>query len=639
MANPYRNAFITSINSIPTTGDTLDLAVTQIGVFNADTYQATTNPNFPTVKAIIIAQGRDDRTFPMGVGLTNENPKTQPIKANLITGWEGKKAQKPQNMIVTLGFDGVDTTKTFAPPVGKDVQIYVTMSGEPVANLLGGSSTTHYNSYTETFVPVFPCPDECADNCGDTVDCNVAVDSFIQQFNKRKTIGGEYLSKYIRVSKITSCDTPSGLPTTDCTRYELQIIDQGNQEALGQVQAAYPTLNITRVARTGLFSTYETVVCPSGAIADYTPSTITVPNCSDCPSGSAVTDAAFTYSIVRAGNISEATITTAYASVIVGTSNKLSFANGVSTFLIYSTDDLATVQAVVATDVVAFVGDKQQVCTITGETTDWVEVGTCEKATKVFKLSYSNTPCGDSILTTLQALYAEVGTVTQGETLNCVTEYFLTIQSLTSCVECADHIFEFIYPDPYQGSYWVEQTPTPQGTGCVCGVKFESAYIQRERKECYFDEVSYEVEPLFINVSTINPNTQDYSTLCDPLIEQIPVTKIQNIVYAAGYGSSVLSERVKYSNFYYNRPWKTDPAERDAMAYELGIDLQGYYDEYVLTYLVDIPDGLNFSGFGSSQRELHEEHIYYPAGEGAAFVDAINSFVSSANTGIAPISL
>jgi len=639
MANPYRNAFVTNIDSIPASGDTLSLAVSQIGVYNADTYQAVTAPNFPSVKAILIAQGRDARTFPKGVGLTNENPKTQPIKAQNIVGWSAKKAQKPQNMVVALGFDGIDTTKTFAPAVGKDVKIFVTLSGTPIANLLGGSSTTHYNTLTEEFTPVFPCPDDCADNCGDLIDCNVAVDAFIKEFNERKIIGGELLSKYVRVSKVTSCDTPSGLPTTECQKWTLTVADLGNQEALGAVQAQVGSTEVTRISRDGVYSTYEITLCDESTPTSFSSADITIPNCDRCPSGATLVESANAYTIVRAGNIAASTINAAYAAVIVGTSTKLSFANGVSTFLLYSTDNLATVAAVVATDVVAEAGSAQSICTVPGTTTAWVEGDTCQKASKVYKLTYSNNPCGDSILSELQVLYAGVGTVTEGDTANCVTEYFLTITSDTSCEECADNLFKFKVPDPYQGTPWVEQSADPVGTGCVCGVKFESAYVQRDRNECFFDAVSYEVEPLFLEVSTINPNTLDYSTLCDPLEQQIPVTKIQNVKYAVGFGSSVLSERVKLSNFYYNRPWLTDPAERNAIAYELGVDLQGYYDEYILSYTVDAVDGLNFSGFGSSQKELHEEHIFFPAGQGADFVTAINSFVASASalTGVTPV--
>jgi len=475
------------------------------------------------------------------------------------------------------------------------------------------------------------------------VDCNIAVDAFIKQFNERKIIGGQLLSDYVRVSKLTSCETPSGLPTTTCRKWTLLVADEGNQSALGAIQAQESAYTVTRIDRTGVYSTYELTKCTSPDVAPtaFTSEDIVIPNCTDCPSGSTLVPEYNVFSVVRAGNISVATISSAYSAVRVsGSVVKLSFANGVSTFTLYSSSNLATVAAVVPTDLVAEVGTVQSICEVPGSTTAWVSGDTCTKAQKQYKLDYSNTPCGATVLTELQTLYAEVGDVTQGATLNCVTQYFITITSDTSCEECATRIYDFTVPDPYQGSKWVEVSASPEGTGCVCGVKFESAYVQRERRECYFDEVSYEVEPLFLTVSTINPDSRDFTTLCDPLEEQIPVSKIQNIKYAVGYGSSVIAERVKFSNFYFGRPWKNDPAYRDAMAYELGVDLQGYYDEYVLTYLVKIDDGLNFSGFGSSQRELHAQHIYFPAGQGLDFVNAINSFVASANAqGVTPISL
>lgn len=648
--NPYRNAYVTSINSIPSSGDTLSLAVTQLGVFNADTYQATTAPNFPAVKAILIAQGRDSRTFPKGAGLSNENPKTQPIKAKNIVGWEGIASQKPQNMIVTLGFDGIDTSKTFAPKVGKDVNIYVTLSGAPIGNLMGGSSTTKYNTLTEVFTPVFPCPDDCADNCGDVVDCNLAVDSFIDQFNKRKIVGGEYLHKYIRVSKITSCDTPSGYPTITCTKYQLQIPDNGDQAALGEVQAQYAGVNITRVNRAGIISTYEAVYCSGSPDAYVANGSTVIPDCGDCPSGYTEVEAlaSFTVSRTDAGTAANlATLNVDYNLLIVTANTiRLSYVNGYSTYQVWApvTTTVAMMNTTAATvgkgDIITDLGVHQSVCVGNGLMTyDWTSEGTCYKALKFYHLDYANTPCGDSILTTLQALYASVGTVTQSSAVNCVRRYTIGIYSDESCLTCSDQTYTFRVPDPYQGSPWVQDVTTPTGIGCSCGVKFESAYVQRDRAECYFSEVSYEVEPLFIKVSTVNPDTHDFTTLCDPLIEQIPVTQIQNIKYAKGLGSSVLSERVKLSNFYSGRPWKTDPAERNAMGYELGIDLQGYYDEFILTYLVDIPDGLEFSGFGTSKQELHEDHFYFPAGEGAAFVSAINSFVVSSGTNLSAITV
>ena len=55
------------------------------------------------------------------------------------------------------------------------------------------------------------------------------------------------------------------------------------------------------------------------------------------------------------------------------------------------------------------------------------------------------------------------------------------------------------------------------------------------------------------------------------------------------------------------------------MGNELGIDLQGYYDEYVLTFTAPMPEANSFSQFGRSQLEQYEFHFYFPEGGGSEF--------------------
>lgn len=639
---PYRNAYLTNIGSIAQSGGTLNLGAFEIGIFDARTYQAVTAPSYPTTNAIIIAQGRDPQTFPMGVYQSNETFKSQAIKAPNIVSYTANASQRPQNMIVTLGFDGVDVTKTLSYPSDKDLNVYLTMSGAPIGNLLGASSTTSYNTYTEVFTPVLPCVDACDDSCPSTVDCNVLADALIAEVNKRKTIGGELLSKYVKATKIVSCDTPSGYVTTSCVKWSITICDVGGQVGLGKVQAQYPSYTVTRTAREGSLSTYELVVCGGATPADYDLSVSpTIPNCTTCPSGYTLVDGLYSYTVTRTdvGNSTALdTFKTNYtATAEEATAIRLSYALGTSTYQIYSTS--AALAAGPAGDVVTLLGTVEGVCVIdTAETQPWVEGDGCTKARQDYQISLKNDACGDGFLTELQATYTD-GTVTQGITNsdNCTTIYYLSLLSDNyNCDTCNVRGYDWSYPSPFNGSHWTLQAVEHNGTGCVCGVKFESAYVQRDRAECYFSEVSYEVEPLFITVSTINPNTQDYSTLCE---ERIPVTVVQGIKYAKGYGSSVLSERVKLSNFYFGKNWKTDPAERNAMGLELGIDLQGYYDEVCLEYYVDTPSAGSMSGFGQSQRELHADTWYFPAGSATDFINALNAFVSFPGSTVSPITI
>lgn len=654
MANNYVNVFVTNVNSIPTSGDTLSLAVGQVGVFNADTYAAVTAPSFPTVKAILLAQGKDNASFPMGIFKTNENSKSPAIKAQNITGWVGHKSQKPQNMVVTMGYDGIDSSKTLTPKAGKDVRFWLTLSGQPIANIMGGSSTTHYNTLTEEFTLTLPCLSDCVDNCSDTVDCNVVADEIIRVVNERKIIGGQDLSKYVKVSKLLDCDTPSGLPTVSCEKWQISVADTGDQVALGQVQAQYPGVTITRVSRVDAISTYELVVCNSSTPANL--NTVTspiIPNCSTCPSGYTSVAAANAFQVTRVSvtPVSTTTIGSTYSSgLISGSVVKLSAPSGLSeqVFTFYSTSTFTVVSAQAASnDAVVQIGTTQPICVATaGEITNldipWTDVGSCTKAHKFYtidlKLANCNSGCSAELLTQLTAAYNLVGTVAflASNTDTCTCRYQLTTTSSNaSCETCNEQDYTFNFPDPFNGTVWTETT-IGEGTSCVCGVKFESAYVQRDRQECFFDEVSYEVEPLFLSLSERNPNDRDFSQLCEATF---PITIVQGIKYAVGYGSSTVSERFKLSRFYFNDPYKTDPAERNALAYELGVDLQGYYDEFVLTFLYQEPGTTNFSGFGHTLGEKFEWHVFYPAGQGAAFINAINSFVSYPSSPIAPISI
>ena len=645
MAQNYKNAFLTNITTLPSSGDTLTLGDSQIGVFNATTYQAVLTPSYPSVTEIIIAQGRDAMTFPMGSGLTNETPKSPRIAAQSIVKWEAKKSQRPQNMIVTLGFDGVDTSKTLSYPANKDLNVYLTMSGAPVGNLLGASSTTSYNTYTEVFTPVMPCLDDCVDNCSATVDCNALADALILEINKRKTIGGELLSKYVKATKVVSCDTPSGYVTTSCVKWSITICDVGGQVGLGMVQAQYPSYTVTRVSREASLSTYELVVCGGDTPAAYDLSVSpTIPNCTTCPSGYTLVDGLYSYTVTRTDAGTAAALATFKANYAATTEEatavRLSYALGTSTYQIFSTSSTLSPPLVSPGDVITSIGTVQGICTIdTATTSAWTEGTTCTKAKKTFQISLKNDSCGDGFLTELQAAYEGIGTVTQGATNsdNCTTIYYIVINSNNvACDDCNEPGYTFSVPQPFNQSIWTETSMIVNGTGCVCGVKFESAYVQRERKECYFTSVSYEVEPLFISISSKNPNDRDYSELCH---SDFPVTVVQGVKYAAGFGSSVVSERVKQSNFYFNRPWKGDPAERDAMGYELGVDLQGYYDEYVLVFTAPMPEGNTMSQFGRSQLEQYEYHIYFPEGGGSAFETAINAFVSFPGSTILPITI
>ena len=230
-ANSYRNVFLTNLATIPSSGTTLDLGIGELGIVNTKTNTLTSSPNFPSVRSIQIVQGNTDRKLPKGFAWGNQTWRTPEIPASPDIKFEVLPAQKAQNMIVTLGYDGVDTSKTMTPRKGKDVELYITLTGQPIANLVGNTGN-HPASITETFYLQLPCVDECTTNCGDTVDCNAVADAVIKQVSERKTIGGIQLvdgvngeQGLLKLTKLLSCETSSGLPTVACEKFELVVAD------------------------------------------------------------------------------------------------------------------------------------------------------------------------------------------------------------------------------------------------------------------------------------------------------------------------------------------------------------------------------------------------------------------------------
>ena len=639
MVNSYRYVFAASTSTIPVSGTTVDLGIGEIGVFDGKTFQAT---NGVTAKSILIAQGTPDTVYPHGVAKSNHTYKTNVIKGSAVKSWKKVNGKKGSGLQITLGYDGADLTKNLTVKQGKAFTFWVTLSGAPIANLLGDSPKTHYAVWTEQFTVQLPCVSECTDTCGDVFDPNVVGDAVIEEFGKRKIIGGQLITDYVKATKLVKCDTPSGLPAGQTyTIYDLTIADAGDQAALGTVQAAYPGLTIKRVKRDGLLSTYEVTATAKPDDYEFTPAPVLL-SCDTCPSGCPsgyVSQPAqdvwiVTRPITSGSSLNTPSAQVAYADALgaeygANADEFLSFNSAAASVKIYvNAGDTVTA---LDSDFVVELASDQAICTPSGSltvTTEWQSCDkTCTTVVKNFTLTIANdcinTPSG--LLTELQGIYGEDVSILTYNELTCTTQFTLPVESNKDCENCAEVEWKFETPDPYKGLKWTEVQGDVYGTGCNVGIKFESVYEQRKAKECFLKQVAYEFEPLFITVSTRNPDPNDYSVLCDT---DVPVTLVKNVEYPKGVGR-VVADQVIASNFQFNQPWRKDAAERDAFEYELGIDLQGVYDQYVLEFQTFPAEATAVSGFGTSQVQTFELSVFYPVGEGAAFESVVSAFVAS----------
>jgi hypothetical protein len=637
MTNSYRYVFAASTPDLPVSGTTVDLGIGQVGVFNGKTYQATSGV---LDKSIIIAQGTPDTKFPQGVAKGNFTYKTDVIDGHLVKSWKRAIARKGQNMIVTMGFDGVDTTKTLNVPEGKSFTYWLTLSGSPVANLLGDTPESHYATWTEQFTVELPCTDECSDTCGTFVDANIVADAVIDAFNTRKIIGGQPISDYVKVTKLVDCGTPSGLPTVSYTTWTLTVIDQGGQISLGKIQSQYPTYDVKRVSRNGITSVYEVVLPTGDTPADFVNDEFPiVPSCDTCPSGCptgyTLTDSQDVYIVSRPlsadTDLHNTAAQTTFAGVLetaysANESEFLSYNGSTASVKLYF-DEGTAVTALLSDSVILF-GTNESICVqTTPEEIEWVSCTTCTAAEKNFVLTIKNDDCGANYLAQLQEMYGEDVTVLATNADTCTTQYQLAVESDNKdCDACDDVQWKFTTPAPFQGLVWTEVLgDTGYGLNCVTGVKFESIYEQRKAKECFLKQVAYEYEPLFISVSTRNPDPNDYSVLC---AEDVPTTVVQNVKYPQGLGRMV-ADQVIASNYQFNQPWRKNAAERDAFEYELNIDLDGYYDQYILEFVTKPVDSSSVSGFGVTQIQAFELSVFFPQGTGNDYENVISAFVAA----------
>lgn len=619
---PYKDFYVATTGTLLSSGTTTDLAVGQFGFFDAKTWQATTAPS-SSVKQLVIAQGTPDlKGMPEGAGIPDVTFKVTVDSKGLIN-YYGKKSERAKNMIVTLGFDGVDTSKTLSLKKGEVRQVYLKLSGQPISNFypdVPAGLKVQFN-LGET------CPaDACEDSCEEFIDGNFLADQLIKQVNEFKIIGGQPLSKYVKATKLVSCETPSGYPTVDYTSWTLTVCDDGSNTALATVQSQYPGVEISRSSRVGALSTYTAILSSGDTPSAFENKAFAVvPNCDACPSGYTLQDTVYVYTAVKSGiqTASAASGATGYVSnsgVILGSAGD----NGFTTIQFYSTNgNLATVAASINTFLVSAVGVHTGVCTLDTEiTTPWTEGESCTKAQKKFQLSLKDSCDGTTALAELQGVYGALGEVTLVETNEtfCTSLFELTIESdNVLCPNCGDEFYQFTTPQSFGNQPWIPVVQDVTGENCVYGVKFESAYFDLERNECTF-EVPYFNDPLYIEVGN-----HDSSSLSNPCTTDWAVTTVQNVGFSAGYGVFI-SDLEKQSKYYRNIFYNVDPLVRRYRQFSWNTDFSGYYDEVVLVFQNTLPE----YGVNSAYRpEAFEVHFYLPEGNSKDFINALNSWVVS----------
>lgn len=619
----FRQVFVADTPVLLASGTTVDLAVGQVGIFDANTYAAAPAPTYATNKAIQIWQGMPDlaKYVPLMAGIPLTNQASKLIKGKLITQFRKKSANRGQTQKVAVGFDGYDTTKTLSAKCGEKRSVFVKLTGNPIDKIYSTQGITR-QYWLDT-----GCCDDCGtDNCAD-VSAEALADSLVAKINAdpRLKFNGYDNPGLILAKKVLSTAV-STVGAITYTVYTLAVADAGDNAALAFVQVQYPGFVVTRISRDGITSTYQMIrLTSAGAPAAFSNAGIyTVPVCATCPAGYTLNATGYIYIVRRADAGNGAALTaaaTAYGIAAAGESIvRVSFdsPNQISTYLIVSN---TANQAAAGTDSIVAYGSANGICTLTTPTTTaWTAAADLLYGfPRVYTITLEDTVCGTSRLTELQAYYPDL-VITQNADgpVDCIHQYQTTIYSDPTGINC--EVDELVFPPlpAFHQSEWDLVSAAPDTT-VSAGVIIETAFVNRITGECTYLYYPYEADTVHIQVSEFN---EDYNA--SPCENRWPVTEIQSVEYPQGVGARVRDEEVK-SFGYFLKDYALDPAVREAEGFVYFSDPFAYYDEYTIRYEFSY----KVLGWSQTYTDSYEQVVYFKEGTGKPYETAILAYLDT----------
>lgn len=603
----YRQCFVTNSPTLLAQGKTVDsLAVGQVGFLDAKTLTAVSLPTYAKNKALLAVWGTPDVNLGDFGGVPNENEYSKVIKGKKIKRIRAKKAQRGQTPLWTVGWSGdlADSDTLFAS-AGESKSLFIKLTGTVIDRLYSTQG------FTKQFVFVPKCTTDCDELCT-AVDPRDISEQLVKLINEDKD-----LSKFIKAKELVTCSNAIPPTKTTCYKFKVVVCDTGDDLALGLIQAQYPDDEVSRISRSGSFSTYEIVRLVNTTPAAYAASNTFVSECATCPVGGTLVESAFVYTVeVRHGvNVEEITD---FASVVL-----LHSEGGRDTYTVVSEDKITAADLPEGADF-TLIGETRDVCVLGPTNYTWTTNGTMLRQSRNFRITLADTICGTERLTELQEAYPQyvITAVSKGGG-TCVHTYNAVVYS--DCYEagCAIDALVFKAPAPFEGAIWEEQIPARSGSNCKTGIQIETAFFNRATNECTFDAFPYENDIVYVQMSNYNPDFND-----SPCEWEWSVKQIRSAKFPAGHGAYVRKQEEK-SKSYDRRTRSSDPVVREVQGYSFQADPNKFYDEYTIEFDFDYNTS---GGWTEKYTDQYSLSIYIPEGTGDALENLLNSYATS--TGI-----
>lgn len=621
MNQSFQQVFVTNTGSLLSSGTTSDLAVGQVSFFDGESYRATATPTFFQNKSLIVGWGYPDiKPAALLSGQFNENEKSPAIFGRRIKKVRTFKAKHPRKEIVVAGNTGdVADTDTIVVKPGETKAFYLRLTGSPIDKLYSTQGLIR------RYIVKGDCINDCADGCTDSSDPRRFVQELAKQITEDPKVAG-----LVKATTIINCTPSISETTTNCYVFHVSLCDDGTDTALGFIQSQYPGEIVVRSGRDGATSTYEITRSTNTTPAAASNAGLTIiPDCPTCPSGYTLVPSGYVYEVKRADAGSSGNLTTVASDYSIAgseTAARISYQNGVSTYILVSSVTLT----VVGTDQFKFVGQARNSCVITSATTTaWALFDTLVKYQSNYRIQLKDTVCGSNRLTELQAAFPALVVSVVDAGGSCVHTYETTISS--NCVKpgCSAELIQFVTPDPFDGVSWVQQPVAAlvDGTACLVGLQLESAWVDRITNECTYDAWPYEADGVHIEFSEFDANYNGAPQDCK--VDGTKVKLIQSLQYPQGSGQFIrkLEERSK-ELFLKTRSYQ--PIVREIEGYQFVTDPTKYYDQITVEFDYSYPVG----SFSERYSDSYHLNLFVLEGKGGSIVSALNSYITSPEIGL-----
>lgn len=347
---------------------------------------------------------------------TNSNSKPYSTGGFKIGDVTGVRANFPRHIKQTfddvlVGYDGINAGSKVSLLEGQTTLMDIKLSGENISYFTGGNNDhvikIHFGR-------------EVGDTDKDVIERAVA------RLQKETFPGGMPLTDAVSIKVVNSDNLPlAGVPYVFS---KLALVDTGDSNSIGLVQAQYPSYRVELTGRDGLVSTYTILHPASVTLADYVSSTTSyMKDCADCAAGYALLSEGgviYSVSIEDEGADLSTTVDDLPGFVASSVAKKGQDGDnpsrGIYTVVVDNelTDAeitaFASTAGVKSTALITKLGTVKDVCyNSTTTSTEWIDGNTCYASVESYKLQLKDSDCSGSQLAELQAYYPQL-TIEEG---------------------------------------------------------------------------------------------------------------------------------------------------------------------------------------------------------------------------------